>query len=249
MNELATYTQQLPDTIEDITRFVLIGTEKLKSLKAEINAIKKLEFAQEVYDQKLEEQRRLSELILDASVKIGEFSKQIPRQCGKRTDLTSLPRGNEVVKTKEQTMKDLGFSKKQTHEFETLADNKDIVEQVKQEARENNVLPTRSKVLDFAQRKTQTASAQKEADYNSYLDECWKLTKKYHKAMSAYMWIKADEKEFKMLAEIIESDTAPGHLSNVDDAIYKLTRIRNFLKGVIENGENKKIRTQSQRND
>ncbi|MDR2025355.1 MAG: hypothetical protein LBQ71_19420 [Hungatella sp.] len=98
MNEIATYTQQLPDTIEDITRFVLIGTEKLKSLKAEINAIKKLKFAQEVYDQKLEEQRRLSELILDASVKLGEFSKQIPRQSGKRTDLTSLPQGNEVVK-------------------------------------------------------------------------------------------------------------------------------------------------------
>lgn len=100
----------------------------------------------------------------------------------------------------------------------------------------------REKILDFAQRKAQTPSAQKEADYNSYIEDCWKLTKKYHKAMSAYMWIKADEKEFKMLSEIIGSDTAGTHLSNVEDAISKLTRTRNFLKGVIDHGENKNFR-------
>nr|WP_288830096.1 ParB N-terminal domain-containing protein [uncultured Clostridium sp.] len=100
----------------------------------------------------------------------------------------------------------------------------------------------REKILDFAQRKTQTPSAQKEADYNSYIEDCWKLTKKYHKAMSAYMWIKADEKEFKMLGEIIDTDTAETHLMNVEDAISKLTRTRNFLKGVIEHGENKNFR-------
>ncbi len=100
----------------------------------------------------------------------------------------------------------------------------------------------REKILDFAQRKTQTLSAQKDADYSSYIDECWKLTKKYHKAMNAYMWIKADEKEFKMLGEIIDTDTAGTHLRNVEDAISKFTRIRNFLKGVIEHGENKNFR-------
>ena len=103
----------------------------------------------------------------------------------------------------------------------------------------------REKILDFAQRKTQTVSAQKDTDYSSYIDECWKLTKKYHKAMNAYMWIKADEKEFKMLTELIEADTAPGHLREVEDAISKLTRIRIFLKGVIDNGENKNFRTKS----
>lgn len=96
--------KQLPGNIEDVARFVLIGTEKLKSLKAEIGAIKKLKLAQEVYDQKLEEQRRLSELILDAGVKIGEFSKQIPRQSGLRSDITLYSQDDEVVKTKEQAI-------------------------------------------------------------------------------------------------------------------------------------------------
>ncbi|WP_313583966.1 hypothetical protein [Lacrimispora sp.] len=237
MNEIATYAQQLPDTIEDITRFVLIGTEKLKSLKAEISAIKKLELAQEVYDQKLEEQRRLSELILDASVKIGEFSKRIPRQSGKRTDLTSLPRGNEVVKTKEQTMKDLGFSKKQTHEFETLADNKDLVEQVKQEARENEDLPTRTRVIDLAQQRKK-----KDEDYYSYITECGKLSKKYLKALYAFLYIKADEAEFKMLNDTTLGTYDESLLREVDDTIAKLGRLRNYLKGV-KNNADKKIRT------
>ncbi|MGC6177499.1 ParB N-terminal domain-containing protein [Lacrimispora sp. 38-1] len=100
----------------------------------------------------------------------------------------------------------------------------------------------REKILDFAQRKTQTVSSQKDADYGSYIDECWKLIKKYHKAMSAYMWIKADEKEFKMLSEIIDADTAGTHLRNVEDAISKLARVRTFMKGVIDHGENKNFR-------
>lgn len=100
----------------------------------------------------------------------------------------------------------------------------------------------REKILDFAQKKAQTPSAQKEADYSAYMDECWKLTKKYHKAMSAYMWIKADEKEFKMLSEIIDADTAETHLRNVEDAISKLARIRTFMKGAIEHGQNKNSR-------
>lgn len=100
----------------------------------------------------------------------------------------------------------------------------------------------REKILDFAQRKTQTVSAQKEVDNSAHIDECWKLTKKYHKAMSAYMWIKADEKEFKMLSEIIDADTAETHLRNVEDAISKLARIRTFMKGAIEHGKNKNFR-------
>ena len=56
LNELATYNKQLPDNIEDIARFAIFNSEKLKSLKAEINAIDKLHLAKEVYDQKIKEQ-------------------------------------------------------------------------------------------------------------------------------------------------------------------------------------------------
>lgn len=99
------------------------------------------------------------------------------------------------------------------------------------------------KILDFASRKTQLPTEQKENNFYSYMDDCWELTKKYHKAINAFMWIKADEKEFKMISETIQADTAPGHLREVEDSIAKLTRLRKFLKGVIDHGEGKKAGT------
>lgn len=103
----------------------------------------------------------------------------------------------------------------------------------------------REKILDFSQRKQQTLSGQKEEDFYSYMDECWKLTKKYHKAMDAFMWINADEKDFKMLGEVIQADTATSHLREVEDSISKLSRMQKFLKGVINHESNKNVREKS----
>lgn len=80
MNELATYQQSgLPDTIEDVAHVLLIAPEKATALRAEIRAIQKVGLAKEVYDQKREEQRRLCDMILDASVRLGEMAKAIPK--------------------------------------------------------------------------------------------------------------------------------------------------------------------------
>lgn len=87
MNELAIRKETLPDCIEDVAKFLLIAPEKASSLRAEIRAIKNLHLAQEVYDQKMDEQRRLQELILDASVRVGEFTRKLPKVERIRTDL------------------------------------------------------------------------------------------------------------------------------------------------------------------
>lgn len=97
------------------------------------------------------------------------------------------------------------------------------------------------KILDFASRKSQLPEVQKEEDFYSYMDECGVLTKKYHKALGAFLGLKADERDFKMLSEVIISQTAQSYLLDIDDAMSKLTRIRNFMKGVVKNGENKNI--------
>ena len=79
MNELAPYQGGLPDTIDDLAHFLLIAPEKATAMRAEIRAIKKVGLAKAVYDQKLEEQRRLCDMILDASVRLGEMTKAIPK--------------------------------------------------------------------------------------------------------------------------------------------------------------------------
>lgn len=70
---------QLPDKIEDLAKFVLVGREKLTSVRAEIRAISKLELAEEVREQKREEAQMLAEALLDAEVRIGDLLKQIPK--------------------------------------------------------------------------------------------------------------------------------------------------------------------------
>lgn len=98
-----------------------------------------------------------------------------------------------------------------------------------------------AKILDFAQRKIQTSSAQKEDDFYSYMDECGKVTKKYHKAIYGFLELNADEKEFKMLSEVITAQTAETYLHEVEDSISKLLRIQNYMKEVIKNGKSKNI--------
>lgn len=154
MSELATYQQSgLPDTLEDLSRFVLVGREKLTSVRAAIRAIDRVQLAQEVRDQKMEEARMLSEALLDAEVRLGEMTRHLPK--------ASPDRGNQYTggkttvlsdsqKSKTVTVRELGFTPKQVERFETLAVNKDLVEQVKREARENDDIPTRTQVLNLA---------------------------------------------------------------------------------------------------
>lgn len=116
--------------------FAIIAQEKLKSVRAEIRAIDKVGLAKEVHEQKLQEAQAISEAVLDAEVKIGELMKGTPKAQGKRTDLE--PRSTGGSKSKEEMIKDAGFTKTQVHRFETLAANPEIVEQAKSEARAND---------------------------------------------------------------------------------------------------------------
>lgn len=132
MNEIAAYQRSgLPEKIEDVAHFLLIAPEKASALRAEIRAIQKVGLAKAVYDQKLEEQRRLCDMILDASVRLGEMTKAIPKAPADRgnqyTGGKATPLSNSQ-RPKSEAVRDLGFSPKQVERFETLADNKDLVE-------------------------------------------------------------------------------------------------------------------------
>jgi N6-adenosine-specific RNA methylase IME4 len=149
MNKLSTAVKpQLPTKIEDLSKFVLVGREKLVAVRAEIRAIEKIGFAKEVRDQKNEEAQLLAGALLEAEARIGKILKLLPTAQGIRTDIknTSSHRCEEV-KPKQQIIKEMGFKKDQVSRFETLAENSDIIEQVKAEAIENDVLPTRREVL------------------------------------------------------------------------------------------------------
>lgn len=81
-NSIITQNTNLPSTIEELNKFVLIGREKLVAVRAEIRAIDKVGLAKEVREQKLAEAQDIADAVLDAEVRIGELMLQVPKASG-----------------------------------------------------------------------------------------------------------------------------------------------------------------------
>ena len=142
MNDLQTTTTQLPDTIEDLSRFVLVNEERLQALRAEIRAIKKVHLAKEVYEQKLAEAQEIGQITVEAAQKMGELLLQIQTAQGKRTDLTL-----SGARTKSQRLEEMGMTRQLSNEYEQMAQNPDAVQTAIQKAIENGDVVSRSQVM------------------------------------------------------------------------------------------------------
>lgn len=144
MNELSQAMRQLPDNLEDLSKFVLIGREKLNAVRAEIRAIKAVELAAEVHEQKLAEAQDIAEAVLDAEAKLGELTSRMETAQGRRTD---IEHSNSGV-TKSKQLEQIGLSKMDASRYENLAAHPEIVEQAKAEARANGEIVTRQTVIN-----------------------------------------------------------------------------------------------------
>lgn len=233
MGELMVSQGGLPSVIEDVARFVLVGREKLASVRAEIRAIDKLQLAQDVYDQKMDEARMLAEALLDAEVRLGELFKQIPKASGgdRRSEDFKNDTGVDFeTRSKHQTVESLGFTPKQAERFETLADNPDLVEQVKADARENDDIPTRTAVLNLAKYKRE-----KELAEYRQIDEEGALAQKLIKALSKVKQLPDDERSAVLMRNGYPSKFRDIGLEDLAACESKLRMIRT----VFERGERK----------
>lgn len=240
MNDINLIQSNLPATIEDLSKFVLVGREKLSSVRAEIRAIDKLQLAQEVRDQKRDEARMLSEALLDAEVRLGELFKALPKAPGARTDIKPIDTTVERfqgVKPKHEVIQELGFHSKQAERFEILADNQDLVEQVKAEARENDDLPTRTQVISLA--KARQAQYQKQ---DHQIDQDYECAKVFNNFYSSMVPLKADA-EFlsavlraKGISKSQNLDYLDDLITEADEGISKLTGIKSYYISVKAKG-------------
>lgn len=151
MNELQTVNYQLPDTLQDLAKFVLVIPDKISAVKSEIHAMTKLDLAKEVVEQKKEELQLLTEAYIDATVRVGDLTKQIVKKQGVRTDLQPTTTGEGKLKS--EVVKELGFGESQVLRFEKMSNNKDVVEQAKADCRESGEPLTQSKVLNLIDEK------------------------------------------------------------------------------------------------
>jgi hypothetical protein len=134
VNEITTQQMQLPDTLEDLSKFVLVGREKLNAVRAEIRAIEKVQLAAEVHEQKLNEAQEIAEAVLDAEMKLGELTAKMEKAVNQHSA------NRNGAKSKREQLAEIGLNKDSTSRYETLASHPEQVEKAKADARAEGII-------------------------------------------------------------------------------------------------------------
>lgn len=241
MNELTIYQHgDLPAQPADLAKFMIVAQEKVKAVKAEIRAIQKLNLAKEVYAQKMEEQRRLQEVILLAYQRMGEITRGMPKGSGgdRRSQDFKIPVSGNFEKSKSQAVKDLGFSTSQVGRMEQMAAHPDIVEEVIAESQAGRTEATQGEVLrrikerknvidlsDVRQERCKQDMAQ--------IDEDYEIIKEFHTAIHSPLKLPVSNVEVVsalMRATHSLSDLFTDDLDALGEAIQKLQAIQILLR-------------------
>lgn len=149
MNEIESYQAQLPDTLEDLTQFVLIGRSKLNAYKLKLQKVDKLSDAQNIREQTLQDMQDVSIAIVAAEQRIGEILLSIQKNSGgdRRSDDFKNHDSLNFEKTKDEVTSEMGYSRNQVSEYQRLAQNPEIVQKVIDDALEKGEIVTRTQVM------------------------------------------------------------------------------------------------------
>lgn len=162
MNELITQTTQLPDNLEDLTQFVLVGKAKLQAYMLKLQTVNKLSVAQEIRDQTLKEAQEVSTAVIAAEQRIGELLLQIPKAQGFAS--TIRDNGEPNVKTKTETVKEMGYSEREAKDYQTMAKNPQVVQKVIDDAIQNGEVVNKSQVMKEIKALRDEVNSQKAAN-------------------------------------------------------------------------------------
>lgn len=150
MNAITSYQSgQLPDTLEDLTQFVLVGKSKLNAYMLKLQKVNRISTAQEIRDQTLQEAQEISTALIAAEQRIGELLLAIPKASGgdrKSDDFKNANNGN-FERTKAETAKEMGYSHAEVRDYQQMAKHPEVVQKVMEEAIANGEVITKSQVM------------------------------------------------------------------------------------------------------
>ncbi len=193
MTDLIVRENNLPASLEDLSKFVLVGREKLNAIRAEISAIQNLNLAKEVREQKLAEGQEIGKLVLLAEARLGELFNALPKQTTNNPNGNNQFRSNSLreeidpaneeeppakPKPKLEIAAEMGFNKNQVSQFQKLADNPDAVQKAIDDAQDNDEIVTRSAAIkEIKSQKKEQEIEQAKADITAQkVDEAQKPT-------------------------------------------------------------------------
>jgi len=220
---------------------MIVAQEKVKAVKAEIRAIQKLDLAKDVYNQKMEEQRRLQEVVLLAYQRMGEITREMPKDSSfhgnQHSEVNSRLR--EDTKPKKQAVQELGFSTSQVGRMEQMAAHPDIVEEVIAESQAGQIEATQGEVLrrikEQQSRVIDLTDARKERfDRDmAQIDEDYAVIKEFHTAIHSPLKLPVSNTE--IVSSIMRTanrspDLLAADLDDLEKAITKLQGIQILLR-------------------
>ena len=143
MNELINRDTQLPDTLEDLTQFVLVGKAKLQAYMLKLQTVNKLSVAQEIRDQTLKETQEVSNALIAAEQRIGELLLAIPKQTGNQYSASA----ERSEKAKSEVIADMGYERHEASDYQQMAKHPEVVQKVIEDALENGEVVTKASVM------------------------------------------------------------------------------------------------------
>ena len=136
MKSLQKREDQLPATTDGLQRFILVGKKRLQAHVALIQAIKSTSDASDAHEAALADAQDLSDLVIMAVTKLGEL-------------LAAMPKPKPIVKGSPDgslrgTVRVLpeGITKSISHKAQTLANNKQMVDEITEKMKEKGGVPT-----------------------------------------------------------------------------------------------------------
>lgn len=229
MNEIITHAAQLPDTIEDLTQFVLVGKSKLNAYMLKLRTVNRLSVAQEIRNQTLEETQELANALIAAEQRIGELLLAIPKASGARTDLQTSSPYREEVKTKSETIKEMGYGKNEAADYQRMAMNPDIVRKVIEEATANGEVVTKAAVMKQIQQAKEEARREAQEQISG-LAETIKAQSKREARQEVEAELKALRQTNKVLKEQAEKTATVIKPDGYEDTLRELESAQHTAK-------------------
>ncbi len=137
MSDLVKRPEQLPSTIEELNKFILINKEKLKAYEAKLRAIEKVGLAKDVRNLALDDSQKMATALLWAEARLGELLDKIKQKY------VSSGRGT----IEKQPSLPPGINKKQSHYAQQLAKHPEVINEVIEKSLKREEIPRRNEVL------------------------------------------------------------------------------------------------------